>query len=107
MMSFGTGGTRNTKILTTKWLSRHECECHQDCRRAVLHVLLVNDVPVQIQTLLGVVREAWTGASPRRGLCLTQSECAAKILEDAVKLGFGPIRVSTTTGQSGTPPDPK
>ena len=33
------------KILTTKWLSRHECECHQDCRRAVLHVVSVNDVP--------------------------------------------------------------
>ena len=31
----------------------------------------------------------------------------AKILEDAVKLGFGPIRVCTTAGQSVTPPDPK
>ena len=31
----------------------------------------------------------------------------AKILEDAVKLGFGPIRVCTTAGQSVTPLDPK
>ena len=56
---------------------------------------------------LGVVREAWTGTSLCRGLSVTQSEYAAKILEDAVKLGSGPIRVCTTAGQSGTPPHPK
>ena len=38
---------------------------------------------------------------------LTQSDYTAKVLEDAVKLGFGPIRVCSTAGQSGTPPDPK
>ena len=50
--------------------------------------------PVQMQKFLGVVREAWT-----------QSDDTAKILEDAVKLCFGPIRVCTT-GQSVTPLDP-
>ena len=58
--------------------------------------------PVQKQKFLGVVR-AWTGTSSCRGLRLAQSDYTAKILEDAVKLGFGPIRVCTTAGQSGTP----
>ena len=57
--------------------------------------------------LLGVVREAWDSTSSCRGLRLTQGDYTAKILEDAVKLGFGPIRVCTTAGQSVTPPDPK
>ena len=61
--------------------------------------------PAQMQKVLGVVREAWAGASSCRGLRLTQSDYTAKILEDAVKLGFGPIRVCTTVGQSVTPPD--
>ena len=56
---------------------------------------------------LGVVREAWDSTSSCRGLRLTQSDYTAKILEDAVKLGFGPIRVCATAGQSVTPPDPK
>ena len=63
--------------------------------------------PVQMQKFLGVVRETWNGTSSCRGLRLTQSDYTAKVLEDAVKLGFGPIRVCTTAGQSGTPPDPK
>ena len=58
---------------------------------------------VQMQTFLGVVREAWTGTSSCRDLRLTQSDDTAKILEDSVKLGFGPNRVCTTAGQS----DPK
>ena len=41
------------------------------------------------------------------GLRFTQSDYTAKILEDAVNLGFGPIRICTTAGLSGTPPDPK
>ena len=44
-----------------------------------------------MQKFLGVVREAWAGTSSCRGLRLTQSDYTAKILEDAVKLGFGPI----------------
>ena len=40
-------------------------------------------------------------------LRLTQGDYTAKILEDAVKLGYGPVCVSTTAGQSVTPPDPK
>ena len=52
--------------------------------------------PIQMQKYLGVVREAWDSTSS-----------TAKILEDAVKLGFGPIRVCTTAGRSVTPPDPK
>ena len=54
--------------------------------------------PVQMQTFLGVVS----------GLRLTQSDYTAKILDDAVKLGVGLIRVCvwTTAGQSGTPPHP-
>ena len=63
--------------------------------------------PVLMKKFIGVVRGAWTGDSSSRGLCLTQSDYTAKILEDAVKLGFGPIRVCTTAGKSGTPPDPK
>ena len=63
--------------------------------------------PVQMQTFLGVVRDACNGTSSCHGLRLTQSDYAAKVLEDAVKLGFGPICVCTTAGQSGTPPDPK
>ena len=55
--------------------------------------------PARMQTFLGVVREAWTGDSSYRGLCLTHSDYTAKILEDAGTLGFGPIRVRT--------PDPK
>ena len=42
-----------------------------------------------------------------RGHRLTQGDFTAKVLEDAVKLGFGPIRVCRTAGQSVTPPDPK
>ena len=56
---------------------------------------------------LGVVREAWDSTSSCHGLRLTQDDSSAKVLEDAVKLGFGPIRVCTTAGQSVTPPDPK
>ena len=63
--------------------------------------------PVQMHKFLGVVREAWNGTSSCRGLRLTQGDYTAKVSEDAVKLGFGPIRVCTTAGQSGTPPDPK
>ena len=63
--------------------------------------------PVQIQKFFGVVREAWDSTSSCRGLRLTQGDYTAKILEDAVKLGFGPIRVCTAVGQSVTPPDPK
>ena len=44
----------------------------------------------------GVVREAWDSTSSCRGFRLTQSDYTAKILEDTVKLGFGPIRVCTT-----------
>ena len=62
--------------------------------------------PVQMEKFLGVVREAWDSTSSCRGLRLTQGDDTAKILEDAVKLGFGPIRVCTTAGQSVTPPDP-
>ena len=60
-----------------------------------------------MQKFLGVVRETWNGTSSCRGLRLTQSDYTAKVLEDDVKLGFGLIRVCTTAGQSGTPPDPK
>ena len=63
--------------------------------------------PVHMQKFLGFVREAWNGTSSCRGLRLTQSDYTAEILEDAVKLGFGPIRICTTAGESGTPPDPK
>ena len=63
--------------------------------------------PVQMQKLLGVVREAWDSTSLSRGLRLTQGDYTAKILEDAVKLGFGAMRGCTTAGQSVTPPDPK
>ena len=63
--------------------------------------------PVHKQKILGVVREAWDSISSCRGLRLTQGDYTAKTLEDAVKLGFGPIRVCTTAGQSVTPPDPK
>ena len=62
--------------------------------------------PAQMQNFHGAVHEAWTGTSSCRALRLTQSDYAAKILEDAVKLGFGPIRVCTTAGQSVTPLDP-
>ena len=48
--------------------------------------------PVQMQKFLGVVREAWDSTSSCHGLRLTQGDYTAKILEDAVKLGFGPIR---------------
>ena len=57
-----------------------------------------------MQIFLGVVREACTGDSSLR---LTRSDYTAKILEDAVKLGFGSIRTCTTAEQSGTPADPK
>ena len=63
--------------------------------------------PVQMQKFPGVVREAWDSTSSCRGLRLTQSDDTAKILEDAVKLGVGPMCVWTTAGQSVTPPDPK
>ena len=63
--------------------------------------------PVLMQKFLGVVREAWDSISSCRGLRLAQGDYTAKILEDAVKLGFGPIRVCTTAGQSVTPLDPK
>ena len=63
--------------------------------------------PVLMQKFLGVVREAWDSISSFRGLRLTQGDYTAKILEDAVKLGFGPIRVCTTAGQSVTPLDPQ
>ena len=63
--------------------------------------------PVHMQKFLGVVREAWDSISSCRGLRLTQGDYTAKTLEDAVKPGFGPIRVCTTAGQSVTPPDPK
>ena len=58
--------------------------------------------PLQMQKFLGVVREAWDSTSSCHGLRLTQGGCTAKILEDAVKLGFGPIRVCTTAEQSVT-----
>ena len=60
-----------------------------------------------MQKFHSVVREAWTGTSSCRCLRLARSDYKTKILKDAVKLGFGPIRVCTTVGQSGTPPDPK
>ena len=60
-----------------------------------------------MQKCLGVVREAWDSTSSCHCLRLTQGDCTAKILEDAVKLGFGRIRVCTTGGQSVSPPDPK
>ena len=63
--------------------------------------------PVRMQKFLGFVREACDSTSSCRGLPLTQGDYTAKILEDAVKLGFGPIRVCTTAGQFVTPPDPK
>ena len=53
------------------------------------------------------MREAWDTTSSCHGLRLTQGDYTAKILEDAVKLGFGPIRVCTIAGQSFKPPDPK
>ena len=59
---------------------------------------------VHVQKFLGVVREAWAGTSWCRGQRLTHSDHTAKILEGAVKLGFGPIRVCTTAGQSVAPP---
>ena len=62
--------------------------------------------PVHMQKFLGVVREACDSTSSCRGLRLAQSDYTAKILEDAVKLGFGPI-CCTTAGQSVTPLDPK
>ena len=73
----------------------------------VVRTQLASKDPVQMQKFLGVVREAWTGTSSSRGLRLTQSDYTAKISEDAVKIGFGPIRVCTTARQSGTQPDPK
>ena len=45
------------------------------------------------------MREALDSTSSCRGLRLTQGDYTAKIL-DAVKFGFGPIRVCTTAGQS-------
>ena len=47
-----------------------------------------------MKKFLGVVREAWDSTSSCRGLRLTQGDYAAKILDDAVKLGFGPICVA-------------
>ena len=61
----------------------------------------------QMQKFLGIVREARDSTSSCRGLRLTQGDFTAKILEDAVKLGFGLIHVCTTAGQSVTPLDPK
>ena len=55
----------------------------------------------------GVERDAWHSSSSCRGLRLTQIDDTAKILRDALKLGFGPTRVGTTAGQSVTPHDPK
>ena len=49
--------------------------------------------PREMQIFLGVVREAWTSASSCRCQCLTETDYTAKILEDAVKLAFDPMRV--------------
>ena len=49
--------------------------------------------PVQKQEFLGVLRGARTGTSSCRGLRLTRSKYTAKILEDAAKLGFGPMTI--------------
>ena len=76
-----------------------------DCK--VVRTQFTAKDPAQMQKFLGVVREPWNGTSSCRGLRLTQSDHTAKILEDAVKLVFCPIRVCTTAEQSGTPPDPK
>ena len=73
----------------------------------VVRTKLAAKDPEHMQKILGVVREAWNGTSSCRGLRLTQSDYTAKVLEDAVKLGFGPIRACATAGQSGTPTDPK
>ena len=73
----------------------------------VVRTLFAARDPVQMQKFLGAECEAWDSTSSCRGLRLNQSNYTAKILEDAVKLGFGPIRVCTTAGQSVTPPDPK
>ena len=73
----------------------------------VVRTQIAGKDPVQMQKFFGVVREAWNSTSSCRGLRLIQSDYTAKILEHVVKLGFGPIRVCTTAGQSVTPPDPK
>ena len=75
--------------------------------RKVVRTQFAAQDPVHMQEFHGVVREAWTGPSSCRGLRPTQSNYAAKILEDAVKLGFGPMCVCTTAGQSDTSLDPK
>ena len=58
--------------------------------------------PVHMLKFLGAVGETLTGTSSCHGLRVALRDFTAKILEDAVKLGFGPIRVCTTAGQSGT-----
>ena len=64
----------------------------------VVRTQLAAKDPVQMQKFLGVVREAWDSTSSCRGLRHIQSDYTAMILEDAVKLGFGPIRICTTAG---------
>ena len=72
----------------------------------VVRTQLAAKDPVHMQKFFGVVREACDSTSSCRGLRLTQSDNTAKILEDAVKLGLGPI-FCATAGQSVTPLDPK
>ena len=102
------GKSSRCAIMTT-YVDDCDLDAAKPLRSLVWKVVLTQVAakdPVQMQKFLGVVREAWNGTSSCRGLRLTQSHYTAKVLEDAVKLGLGPIRVCTT-GQSGTPPDPK
>ena len=55
--------------------------------------------PVQMHIFLGVVREAWAGVVVFVSIRAITQRRSWKI---AVKLGFGPIRVCTTAGQSVT-----
>ena len=50
---------------------------------------------LQMQIFFVVVGKAWTGTSSCRRVRFTESDDTAKILEDAAKLGVGPIRVCT------------
>ena len=68
---------------------------------------LLRDIQYKCRNSLVLCVKPGTVPPRVEGLRLTQSDYTAKILEDAVKLGFGPIRVCTTAGQSVTPPDPK
>ena len=102
------GKSSRCAIMTT-YVDDCDLDAAKPLRTLVLKVVRTQFAakdPVHMQKFLGVVREAWESTSSCRGLRFTQNDYTANIVEDAVKLGLGPIRVCTTAGQSVTPPDP-